>query len=515
MNRPVRESAGDFYVIMMKKVIDDLKKSLVLSFYFVCQLLIVSCGDDYDDSFLVSRVDNLESRVQKLEELCKQMNTNISSLQVLVTALQNNDYITGVIPVKQGNEILGYTISFSRSEPIVIFHGEDGSDGKDGKDGADGQDAVIPLIGIKQDVDGVFYWTLNGDWLKDEKGSKIQAQGINGIDGEDGNDGQDGKDAIIPKLKIENNYWYVSYDDENSWKQLGKAIGEKGDNMFEEIKVAEDHVTFILNDKTIFKVPTYATSHSSVELKKGGTLGDLLTDEYKRELLSLKISGELNNEDLKTINLRMRSLEELDLSDALWDVDKNGSLNLNPFGTNIYNKTIRTVVLPNECREKLPVEIRGWVSLENVVISSDSTMLTAGGYSLDTISFAENVSMVYYSECSNFVNVVLPATMKEVYYNAFRWEYYISGPVSYQAYSLIDTVVCESIVPPMIGDWSYIYDVVNQQTTYMFKEKSNVWTSDKEKKKLSKCTLIVPQESLELYKQANGWKEFGNIKSLD
>lgn len=68
--------------------------------------------------------------------------------------------------------------------PIVIFHGEDGSDGKDG---VDGQDAVLPLIGIKQDVDGVFYWTLNGEWLKDEKGSKIQAQGIKGIDGENGN----------------------------------------------------------------------------------------------------------------------------------------------------------------------------------------------------------------------------------------------------------------------------------------------------------------------------------------
>lgn len=512
MNRPVRESAGYFYVIMMKKVIDDLKKSLLFSFYFACQFLIASCGDDYDDSFLVSRVDNLESRVQKLEELCKQMNTNISSLQVLVAVLQNNDYITGVIPVKQGDEILGYTISFSRSEPIVIFHGEDGSDGKDG---VDGQDAVLPLIGIKQDVDGVFYWTLNGEWLKDEKGSKIQAQGINGIDGENGNDGQDGKDAVTPKLKIENNYWYVSYDEENSWKQLGKAIGEKGDNMFKEIKVAEDHVSFILNDKTTFKVPTYVTSHFSVKLKKGGTLGDLLTDEYKRELLSLKISGELNNEDLKTINLRMRSLEELDLSDVLWNVDKNGSLNLNPFGINICNKTIRTVVLPNECREQLPVEIQGWVSLENVVISSDSTILhkIGGDYSLDTIGFAENVSMIYYSELSNFVNVVLPATMKEVYYDAFRWEYYVSGSINHQAYSLIDTVICKSIVPPMIGEWNNV--VINQKTTYMFKEINNAWTSDKEKKKLSECTLIVPQESLELYKQANGWKEFGNIKSLD
>lgn len=32
----------------------------------------------------------------KLEELCKQMNTNNFSLQTIVTALQNNVYVTGL-----------------------------------------------------------------------------------------------------------------------------------------------------------------------------------------------------------------------------------------------------------------------------------------------------------------------------------------------------------------------------------------------------------------------------------
>lgn len=57
------------------------------------------CNSDYDDSALTGRVDDLENRVAKLEELCKQMNTYISSLQILVDALQNKDYITGVSPL--------------------------------------------------------------------------------------------------------------------------------------------------------------------------------------------------------------------------------------------------------------------------------------------------------------------------------------------------------------------------------------------------------------------------------
>ena len=63
-------------------------------------ILIFSLGGcKYDDSELTGRVDNLENRVTALEELCKQMNTNITSLQTIVNALQNNDYVTSVTPI--------------------------------------------------------------------------------------------------------------------------------------------------------------------------------------------------------------------------------------------------------------------------------------------------------------------------------------------------------------------------------------------------------------------------------
>ena len=66
-----------------------------------------------------------------------------------------------------------------------------------------------------------------------EKGDTGEAgqQGDKGDKGDTGTPGQDGKDGVTPKLKIgDDNFWYISYDDGQTWVSLGvKATGEKGD----------------------------------------------------------------------------------------------------------------------------------------------------------------------------------------------------------------------------------------------------------------------------------------------
>ena len=195
--------------------------------------MLSSCK--YDDSELWNEVRDHESRITQLEELCSQMNTNISSLQTIVTALQGNDYVTSITPVVSGNETIGYTINFSKSGPVTIYHGEDGKDGAngaDGQDGADGKDGHTPVLGVKMTSDGNYYWTIDGEWLLDDEGNKIRANGIDGQDGTDGSDGENGqdgqdgtngKDGITPQVKVENGYWYVSYDNAETWTQLGEA----------------------------------------------------------------------------------------------------------------------------------------------------------------------------------------------------------------------------------------------------------------------------------------------------
>ena len=237
-----------------------MKKTLSL---LMCGLLLLGCSDKYDDSALRNDLNDLENRLTILEERCKQMNTNISSLQTIITALQNNDYITSVTPITNDGEIIGYTITFAKSNSITIYNGTDGKDGEDGvngEDGTNGKDGVTPTIGVKQDTDGVYYWTLNGDWLKDDKGNKIKAEGTDGKDGADGSGGEDGtngKDGVTPKLEIREGYWWISYDNGKATGEDGKdgTDGKDGSSIFKSVTEDDENVYFTLADDTIITIP--------------------------------------------------------------------------------------------------------------------------------------------------------------------------------------------------------------------------------------------------------------------
>lgn len=203
-------------------------------FRIILSLLLLSwlsaCTVDIDG--LSGRVDDLEARVEALEELCSQMNTNIGALQTIVDALQSNDYISSIAPIEEGEDIIGYVINFTKSGPVTLYHGQDGG---------------TPLIGVRQDTDGQYYWTVDGEWLLDDAGNKIPASARNGSDGQDG---------ITPQLKIEaDGYWYVSYDDGVTWTQLGKATGADGDSMFSGVTQDGDNVYLTLADGTIVTLP--------------------------------------------------------------------------------------------------------------------------------------------------------------------------------------------------------------------------------------------------------------------
>ena len=128
--------------------------------FFKCRHLIwlpvlcvtlAGCKDDFDDSELRKQIADLDGRLTSLEKLCAQMNTNISSMQTIVNALQQNDYITGVTPITEGSNTIGYTITFAKNKPITIYHGENGS---------------TPVIGIKKTRTASITgrWTENGCW---------------------------------------------------------------------------------------------------------------------------------------------------------------------------------------------------------------------------------------------------------------------------------------------------------------------------------------------------------------
>lgn len=224
----------------MNNIIQYLKHCSIsrkLSAMLLCLWLSVSCT-----AILEGRISNLEDRVSRLELYCEELNTNISALQAIVSSIQRNECITSINPIEQGGTVIGYTIIFANSSPITVYNGESGNDGKDGHS---------PIIGVSQDNDEAWYWTLDGQWLLDTNGQKVRAIGV---------DGTDGKDGITPILKIEEGYWYVSTDNGYDWTNLGRAIDDYSDDtigidtVFQNIIISDNEVTFITSDGQSFTV---------------------------------------------------------------------------------------------------------------------------------------------------------------------------------------------------------------------------------------------------------------------
>jgi len=198
-----------------------LSIALVLS---VSLLFTSGCIDKY-----LEDIEELEQRLDKIEQLCNEMNTNVRSLQVIVSSIQDKDMISGVTSITQNGKEVGYKINFVKTGPITIYHGTNGK---------------VPLIGTAKDTDGNYYWNIQYDngkvgWITDEYGQKVLAMGI------------------APFVKVKNERWIISYDGGTTWTDLGQATGEHGDSMFKNIVIAGNYVSITLAGGTEFKIPLY------------------------------------------------------------------------------------------------------------------------------------------------------------------------------------------------------------------------------------------------------------------
>lgn len=488
-----------------------MKAKLFLLLFLVTS--VWSCKK-FDDSHLWDSINSLNDRVERLEDVCDRMNTNISSLQVIVQALENNDAVTSVSSLPDAS---GYTITFTSGKVINIYNGTDGKDGENGQNGTDGQDGKTPIISVRQDVDGVYYWTVDGEWLIVD-GQKVKAvgtdgkDGIAGQDGEDGKDGANGKpgadgtngkDGITPQFKIENGYWYISYDNEMSWEQLGKATGDNGlngadgESFFKGVSIENGYVCFILNDEdfTTIKLP-FASGESSltIQLETAGTLENYITDNQEKNTTFLKISGEINEEDMRYINLRFTALKELDLSETNYsETIHTGDFCLNPWDEILPNRTLQRVKTPKNIKNRTnyDINVEYCFALKTLIVSSTQkvSFVNSGYYLLDS-----SREWLYYQIDSLFLpwgltsspsyinaaaNIILPETITKVNLGTRQDDK-----------AKIKTITCKAIVPPSTGTASM--DCVSED-----------------------AVLHVPSQSVDLYKAADDWKTIKTILPIE
>ena len=263
-------------------------------------LTMTAC--DYDDSALWEQVNQNTERIAALKAWQVETNTNIQSLQTL---LSTADYITAVTPITENEVEVGYTITFLNSPAVTIYNGKKGEKGEKGDTGATGAAGATPQIGVTQGEDGNWYWTLNGELLTDTEGNPIRAngekgdkgdtgdtgaqgpQGEQGDTGDTGDTGATGTSAPVPQLKtgasltnvtqdtqgdtIKPEAIYLSVDGGKTWTRVsgedgtdgtdgtdGKD-GKDGDSFFSKVDTSDPTcVTFTLADGTTsFSVPRY------------------------------------------------------------------------------------------------------------------------------------------------------------------------------------------------------------------------------------------------------------------
>ena len=203
-------------------------------------LLALSC-QQYDDTAITKRVDELEDRVTALEKL----QTQVNDLQNLVKALEAKDYVTAVQPIVEGGVTVGYAIMFSQSDPIELRNGQNGKDGVDGAAGKDGS-----VVSIKQDTDGIYYWTIDGEFTN----PKLRV------------------DGVTPAFKIDDEgYLCVSYDGSTTWIRLGKTAADVVANY--EVEYDDDYVyiTFLDDDNYKVTIPRY--KEFALSIAKAGGIG--------------------------------------------------------------------------------------------------------------------------------------------------------------------------------------------------------------------------------------------------
>lgn len=212
--------------------------------YIVClaaaALLACGCGKFVRDELLT-----MQNEIDQLHKQVADMNESLQTLKTVVDQLVAGGYVVDVKEFTDEDGRGGFTLVFNDGSLLKLYSGVDG---------VDGQDAVPPVIGLQQDgEDGLWYWTLDGEWILSPDGERFKAVGV---------------DGVTPQVKIEEGLWFVSMDDGETWTEFGNAKGEDAVEVFSGIDVTtyEDKVVLTLADGTTLELPRTGKLVFDVEL---------------------------------------------------------------------------------------------------------------------------------------------------------------------------------------------------------------------------------------------------------
>lgn len=395
----------------MMKLINSyapLKRGVLYFSMCICTWGFYSCSDDYDDTWIKETTEDLKGRVAALEEWQKSVNTDIQSLQNLVSALEQNDFVTGVTALSDGT---GYVISFKKSGDITIKHGKKGEQGDKGEDG---KGVITPVISVKKDTNGKYYWTINGEWLLDGK-NKMPVTGDKGDKGDTGDKGDKGADAIAPQVRINTgtNEWEVSTDGGTTWALTG--VKATGDSMFESVDNSNPYylVLTLSSDGETIILPKVVADKNTVHVATAGGLQQALQNAGIDAATATKLTiiGTLGNTDFTYLKDNCTSLNRLDLSGLDITVLPERALQGMPF---------EAVVLPDGLKEIKNLAFYSCALLRTLEIPEN--VETLGRWIVEECNYLETVTLhngLKTLSASTFygcgiTSIHIPATVTEI-----------------------------------------------------------------------------------------------------
>ena len=193
----------------------------------IIAFLILALGACGQIKEMNERLDEHEERISELENLVKEMNGQISTIQDL---LNGKYFVCDVTGLEDGS---GYKLVLvdadGKTVEKTVLNGEDGD---------------TPLMGLRQDPgDACWYWTVNGEWLLSD-GERVRANG---------------EDGQTPQITLEDGKWYVTVGGVKTF--AGDAVTE-AKSLVTSIDYISDprNVIFTLADGAVFSVPRSASA---------------------------------------------------------------------------------------------------------------------------------------------------------------------------------------------------------------------------------------------------------------
>ena len=183
-----------------------------------------------------AELDETHARLEALQKEAGSVNRELTSLNQILVELDTDHTVNAVSPV----EGIGYDLSFKDGKVVRITFGKDGTDGR-----------VLPL-GVKEE-EGVYYWTVDGEFLLDAAGNKVRAGARQGVDG------------IVPQFKVEDGSWWVSMDGGVTFEPVASCAEMEGFTVFRTVDALSDpeKVLLTLQDGSSLELPRYVPVYLS------------------------------------------------------------------------------------------------------------------------------------------------------------------------------------------------------------------------------------------------------------